>query len=131
MKTISLDYHWNRPDNFTGIVEDFDGNKFWFLNGEVHRLDGPAIEYADGTKSWYLKGAWHRLDGPASEYADGSKFWFLNGEIMSEEAHFKRTASSKQTDHVVYYKEMLCVLTTPDNILKIKESPCMLYLGKL
>ena len=34
-------------------VDDY-GTKSWFLNGELHREDGPAIEYADGSKSWYL-----------------------------------------------------------------------------
>ena len=28
--------------------------------GNLHRLDGPAIEYADGTKSWWLNGKRHR-----------------------------------------------------------------------
>ena len=35
---------------------DDAGNKFWFLNGEYHREDGPAIEFANGNKSWYLHG---------------------------------------------------------------------------
>jgi hypothetical protein len=30
----------------------------WRLNGQRHREDGPAIEWADGTKSWYLNGNW-------------------------------------------------------------------------
>ncbi len=29
-----------------------DGNKHWYLNGERHREDGPAIEWADGDKWW-------------------------------------------------------------------------------
>ena len=33
-----------------------DGSKEWYLNGNLHRKDGPAIEYADGTKEWYLNG---------------------------------------------------------------------------
>ena len=32
------------------------GTKYWFVNGELHREDGPAIECPDGTKSWYLCG---------------------------------------------------------------------------
>ena len=32
------------------------GNKYWFLNDERHRTDGPAIEYADGSKYWYING---------------------------------------------------------------------------
>ena len=34
----------------------FLGHLFWWLNGERHREDGPAIEYADGTREWYYKG---------------------------------------------------------------------------
>ena len=30
------------------------GSKFWHLNDNLHREDGPAIERPDGHKSWYL-----------------------------------------------------------------------------
>jgi hypothetical protein len=33
-----------------------DGSKSWRLNGELHRSDGPAVEWADGSKSWRLNG---------------------------------------------------------------------------
>ena len=36
-------------------VED-NGTKFWYINGKIHREDGPAIERNDGTKIWYIKG---------------------------------------------------------------------------
>ena len=32
------------------------GSIYWFVNGELHRLDGPAIEYANGTKAWWVNG---------------------------------------------------------------------------
>jgi len=57
---------------------DSDGTKRWYLNGKLHRLDGPAVEYASGTKKWYLNDELHRLDGPAIEYIDGTKCWYLN-----------------------------------------------------
>ena len=60
------------------------GTKWWFLNGKLHRVDGPAIEYANGTKWWYLNGELHRVDGPAVEFANGDKYWFLNGELHRE-----------------------------------------------
>ena len=44
------------PKNFTGIIEYIDGMKQWWLNGLLHRLNGPAIEYTDGTKYWYING---------------------------------------------------------------------------
>ena len=31
-----------------------DGTKRWFLNGERHREDGPAVERSNGTKQWFL-----------------------------------------------------------------------------
>jgi len=61
-----------------------DGNKRWYLNGKIHREDGPAIEYANGTKEWYLNDKRHREDGPAVERADGSKFWYLNGKEIDQ-----------------------------------------------
>ena len=62
-----------------------NGDKYWSLNGYLHRTDGPAIEYTDGTKCWYLNGTLHRSDGPAVEDADGSKSWHINGAEYSEE----------------------------------------------
>ena len=41
--------------------------------------------YADGSKSWYLNGKLHREDGPAVESADGDKYWWLNGKKVTEE----------------------------------------------
>ena len=33
-----------------------DGTKHWWLNGERHRIDGPAVEWDDGSKHWWLNG---------------------------------------------------------------------------
>ena len=70
-------------------VKVYDDRTEWYLNGELHRENGPAIEYADGTKVWHLNGNRHRVDGPAVEYADGSKYWYLNG-IQYSEADWKK-----------------------------------------
>ena len=51
---------------------------------KLHRLDGPAIEWADGSKAWCVDGQRHRLDGPAFEDADGSKAWCVDGKYLSE-----------------------------------------------
>jgi hypothetical protein len=72
-------------------IEWANGNREWYLNGERHREDGPAIEWANGSRLWYLNGKRHREDGPACEYADGSREWYLNGRELPEEKHAKRT----------------------------------------
>ena len=38
------------------IIEDSNGDKEWWLNGKLHREDGPAIEYSNGYKAWCLNG---------------------------------------------------------------------------
>jgi hypothetical protein len=58
------------------------GNKFWELNGEFHRVDGPAIEYSFGIKIWYLHGLqystkeeWFKALTPEQQY---NYLWNLN-----------------------------------------------------
>ena len=58
-----------------------DGTKIWYQNGQLHRLNGPASEWADGSKEWCQNGQYHRLDGPAVERASGSKAWCQNGKL--------------------------------------------------
>ena len=73
--------------NFTGCLIDKDDDKVWYKNGQQHRENGPALEYADGTKRWYKYGKIHRENGPAVEYADGTKRWWLNGTYLTEQEH--------------------------------------------
>ena len=67
------------------IVKVEDGDRFWYLNGQLHREDGPAIERADGSRWWYLNGKVHREDGPAVELANGVCEWYLNGKFHRED----------------------------------------------
>jgi len=32
------------------------GHKFWRRHDNLHRADGPTIEWADGTKEWWING---------------------------------------------------------------------------
>ena len=71
-----------------------DGDKVWYLNGKLHREDGPACEYANGYKFWYLNDQLHREDGPAVEYPNGDKRWWLNGVKYTEEEFNKKTSKT-------------------------------------
>ena len=44
------------PKNFTGFVEWPDGSKEWFMNGNQHRLEGPAFIGCTNKKLWYVDG---------------------------------------------------------------------------
>jgi hypothetical protein len=62
---------------------DDGGTKVWRLDGKLHRLDGPAVEYPHGEKVWCMNGILHRTDGPAFEYPDGRKSWYLHNKSLS------------------------------------------------
>jgi len=66
------------------VIVSPDGTQHWFLNGNLHREDGPAVVWADGTQYWCLNGNLHREDDPAIVWADGTKSWYLNGIELSE-----------------------------------------------
>jgi hypothetical protein len=51
--------------------------------------------YPDGDKEWWLNGKLHREDGPAFEDSDGYKAWWLNGKRLTEQQH--KAATSKPT----------------------------------
>jgi hypothetical protein len=57
-----------------------NGDMRWYLNGVMHREDGPAIIWRNGTKFWKINGYNHRLDGPAVEFSNGHVAWFYMGE---------------------------------------------------
>ena len=66
-------------------VEVFPDRTRWRNStGQLHREDGPAVEWSDGAKFWCLNGQRHREDGPAIEWAGGCKEWHLNGKCVSE-----------------------------------------------
>ena len=71
-------------------AEYANGSKAWYINGKLHREDGPAAEFASGDKYWYINGKCHREDGPAVEWANGYKSWWVNGKSLTEEQFNER-----------------------------------------
>ena len=63
-------------------VDAFGDKRYYNKENQLHREDGPAIEWADGSKYWYTNNKLHRKGEPAIELANGEKFWHSNGEFM-------------------------------------------------
>lgn len=59
-----------------------DGTRKWYSYGQLHRENGPAIEYPNGDRDWYCDGKLHREDGPAIERANGSHQYWRDGEYV-------------------------------------------------
>jgi len=60
---------------------------------QLHRENGPAVEWASGNKGYYINDKLHREDGPAIEWASGSKDYFINGKRLTEEEFNNRNKS--------------------------------------
>ena len=48
-------------------VDQFGTRRYYNSAGQLHRTDGPAVEYSNGDRVWYQNGFLHRIDGPAIE----------------------------------------------------------------
>jgi hypothetical protein len=55
--------------------------KQWWVHDQLHRTDGPAIERANGSKEWYVNNQRHRTDGPAVVWSGGADEWWVNGRL--------------------------------------------------
>ena len=75
-----------------------DKTEWYNLNDQLHREDGPAIEWANGDKYWYLNDKLHREDGPAVECANGNKYWYLNGQYLTEKEHKEKTKKEESCE---------------------------------
>ena len=72
-------------------VLNADGSCRWYLRGSLHRVDGPAVEASSGARAWYQAGELHREDGPAVEGADGTREWYNRAVQLSEEEFTRQT----------------------------------------
>ncbi len=72
------------PNDFTGIAEFKRGGYTYFLNGTIHREDGPAVIGPNNSYfMWIINNEKHRTDGPAYECfaSDGrviTRHWYIN-----------------------------------------------------
>src|ERR1700691_2444848 len=85
MDILKLDSWRNTSENYTGIVEDGYGTIVYYLNGELHREDGPAVIWKDGRFKYFLNGKIHREDGPAAIHLNGIIEYCINGKLHRED----------------------------------------------
>ena len=64
---------------------DISGDIFYLEDGDLHRLDGPAIEFKSGIQWWMQEGKLHRENGPAITGKHEIIEYWLNGEAAAED----------------------------------------------
>ena len=74
------------------VVVDQFGTRYYNADGQLHRDEGPAIEWVDGAKEWYQNGQMHRIGGPAVKWGS-LRQWFLLGVEYTEQSYYEKLAS--------------------------------------
>jgi hypothetical protein len=77
----------------------------WYLNGELHRVGAPAIEWIDGDCHWYWRDKVHRTDGPAVEWPNGDKEWYLDGQEVTVDEWLEQNPDMTGEEKVMYKLE--------------------------
>ena len=68
---VKLDIHYN-------------GTTWWRLNGQLHRLNGPASTSVWGYYAYWVNNRRHRIDGPAIIIPNGTNQYWVDGKQVSE-----------------------------------------------
>ena len=76
------------PDTKAGNMV-ISGYKSWYINGERHREDGPAMIYNSGVQLWFKHGKKHRLNEPAVIYSKTQQEWWVDGKLHREDGPAK------------------------------------------
>lgn len=73
-----------------GIIDEL-GDRCWYNpEGQLHRIDGPAMIDDEGREWWYRHGVQHREDGPAfvgivhkTFYLDGVRYTEVDNWLLA------------------------------------------------
>lgn len=60
-------------------ITDYGNCIAYYLDGRLHRTNGPAVIYTNGAVQWYKNGKLHRDVYPAVIHANGVVEWYRNG----------------------------------------------------
>ena len=93
---------------------DINGNKIWYLNGQYHREDGPAVEFINGDTEYWVCGKIHRFDGPAYIRHNGYTSWYINGFFVSDEITEWAKENNIDLDNLTKYDKLLIKLVWAD-----------------
>jgi hypothetical protein len=75
-----------------------------------------TVKVSEDKTEWYLYGQRHREDGPAIEFSGGYKEWYLYGKQLTEQEFLNRTNTTELT-----LEQIATKFNIPIDQLKIKK----------
>ena len=94
-RSFATNWQYQYQTKYTECITNSNGTVVYKLNDELHRLDGPAIEFHHGGREYYRYGVRHRCrtpclylcdhqDGPAV-LESGREEYYINGKRHRED----------------------------------------------
>jgi len=106
------DYHLlhrlDGPAHITDCVQ------IWYKNGQIHRVDGPAIIYnprhpkyflLHTYEEWFYEDKSHRIGGPSEMLINGGWSWYENGNLHREDgpaSYYPNSSSQRDYQYYIY-----------------------------
>jgi hypothetical protein len=80
---------------------DRNGDRWWYVGNDLHREDGPAVEFKTGSNFWYIDNKIHRTDGPAIMLYTGHNEWWLDNRHFTFEDWLEQTPGLTNEEKVM------------------------------
>ena len=75
-------------ENYIRKKIDENGDiRYFDSKNQFHRTNGPAFISLNEDKEWRINGLLHRLDGPAIEWGFGFREWWVSNKRYSKSKH--------------------------------------------
>jgi len=81
---INLKFSNNKEPFYDVTIDNYGNIRYYNKEGQLHRLNGPAIECPTGRIEYWINNKLHRLDGPAVIWSDGSVEYWINGKPLTK-----------------------------------------------
>lgn len=98
--------------------------------GQLHRIDGPAIEWVNGTKEWWLNGMCHNLHGLAIRRPDGSGEYWVNG-LHLHTLEVNKSSKNNDTDSESVSLPVFAVVIQNEFIAQIVDVDLLTHTGPI
>lgn len=88
------------------VVQDDEGDVIFYKNNKIHNIKKAALYlYCKNTldeKLWFVEGNLHRTDGPAIERKNGFKIWYLNDRCYGKGNDYNNVSWQKFVKLIVF-----------------------------
>lgn len=88
--------------NTKKFIKNSYGTRWYNEFGELHREDGPAVEWDDGRKEWFQNDERHRIDGPAIYNYNNKAYFYIRSINFKDKEHWFRCLKPEEKYYAMF-----------------------------